>query len=97
MTSNSKNIGVNVEQCVSNNCHQNCNKPECEMCTPCLSSSSVNSMHRAYREHVRRGGFKRIFPSKTHYNDEFISKTTPKNKISAKWFKAKCDENSDWC
>ena len=97
MTSNTKNIGVKVAQCIDNNCHKNCNKTECKLCTPCLGASSINNMHQAYREHVRRGGFKRIFPSKDHFSDDYISKLTPKNQDSVKWFKAKCEENSEWC
>ena len=54
-------------------------------------------MTQAYREHIRRGGFKRIFPSKAHFNEKFLPKLTEKNQISVKWFEAKCKESIDWC
>ena len=97
MTSNSKNIAVNPGLCIENNCADNCKKPECKLCTPCLGEADIIEMHRAYREHVRRGGFKRIFPSKVHFNDNFIAKMSPKNQLFTKWFKAKCEEKDTWC
>ena len=97
MFSNSKNIAVNTRICVSNDCDKNCGKPECELCTPCLGSEDIDNMHRAYREHVRRGGFKRIFPTENHFGEDFVSKMTPRNQILIKWFKAKCAQEEEWC
>ena len=97
MLSSSKNIAVQASICVANDCTRNCNKTHCELCIPCLSSANLNSLHKAYRENVRRGNFKRIFPSKVHFSEDFISKMSLENQISTKWFKAKCEENSDWC
>ena len=97
MFSHSKNIAVNPGACVDNNCQQNCDKTECELCLPCLNEADLNGMLQAYREHVKRGGFKRIFPSRKHFADSDITLATSRNKISMKWFKAKCEENNDWC
>lgn len=97
MFAHSKNVGVNPGLCVDNNCDKNCNKPECELCLPCLSEADLNDMLTAYREQLRRGGFKRIFPGKTHFNQDYIAKATPKNQKSLKWFREKCFENNEWC
>ena len=97
MLSNSKNIAVNPENCVDNDCVRNCGKPECNICLTCIDSESVSEFHRAFREHKRIGGFKRIFPSRDHFNEEFINRLTRNNQISVKWFKEKCQENNEWC
>lgn len=97
MLSNSKNVAVNPSTCVDNNCFENCNKHECELCTPCVSEENLQNMFRAYREHVRRGDFKRIFPSQNHFDDDFTERLSVNNKISVEWFKAKCENNREWC
>lgn len=97
MASNSKNIGVNPGICMDNRCDQRCNETLCELCTPCMDETIMNSLHQAFREHVRRGGYKRIFPSKPHFNEDFIAKLSTKNQIATKWFKVKCEYNRFWC
>lgn len=98
MLSNSKNIAVNPGACDENNCSETCDKPECSLCLTCLSEKDIFNLQLAFREKTRQGGFKRIFPSKVHFDDdELIKKLTPNNQISVKWFKEKCRENSDWC
>lgn len=97
MFSTLKNIGVKPGVCVDHDCDRNCNLPECELCSPCLAQADLDAMRRAYRENTRRGGFKRLFPSKTYYDDDFISTVSPRNQISLKWFKEKCQEANEWC
>ena len=98
MLSNSKNIAVNPSACVDNNCSENCEKPECILCMTCLSEKDVFNLNRAFKEKTHQGGFKRIFPSKVHFDDDdLIKKLSPNNQISVKWFKEKCKEDIEWC
>lgn len=92
-----KNIAVQPWMCLEHNCQHNCHHAECELCPNCLSEGNLKSLYRAYREQMRRGGFRRIFPSLQHFENDFVSKMTPKNKISAKWFDAKCENDLQWC
>lgn len=97
MLSNSKNIAVDPTACVDNNCADNCAHPECELCSTCLSEQNLRHLHQAYREHKRRGGFKRLFPSVQHFNNSFTDEMTKNNRIAAKWFTEKCQKEDDWC
>lgn len=97
MVSNSKNIAVYPNACLKNNCYQNCVKKICELCTTCAGEENLQNIHRAFREHARRGEFKRIFPTERYFDDEFMSKLSPKNQLAAKWFHAKCQQKKDWC
>lgn len=94
MISNPSDIAVNLEVCVENICQLNCNKPECELCLNCLNTEELADLHEAYREHSRRGGFKRVFPTKAHPTDDSL---TPKSDLVAKWFAAKCKIDENWC
>lgn len=95
MISNIGNIAVNIDS--SNDCQKDCAQSECQLCPNCINDETVRMLHESYREHLRRGEFKRIFPSVHHYSDDFISRLSTKNQISAKWFREKCKERSDWC
>lgn len=91
------NIAVEPEVCLANNCYQNCLQQECQLCTNCMSNSDISNIHRAFREHSLRGGFKRIFPSVNHFTAEFMQNFTINNQISVRWFESKCRESSEWC
>lgn len=95
MLSNLKNIVVNATFCVEN-CGKSCSDLNCELCVPCLSDENQQNLHRAYREHGNRGGFKRIFPAQKQFNEGSIE-TTANNRVSLKWFEAKCHEDPEWC
>jgi tubulin monoglycylase TTLL15 len=97
MLVNSKNLAVNVDICVKNNCIGNCSKKICKVCLNCIEEENMPDLHRAFNEHTRRGDYKRIFPSKTYFDDSFIATMTPKNEITMRWLKAKCAEDEDWC
>ncbi|CRK91752.1 CLUMA_CG005386, isoform A [Clunio marinus] len=98
MTSNSRNIAVNIKTCENNNCRSNFGLKECELCLTYLSEENILYMHQASREHYRRGGFTRLLPSK-RYNEKFLNSTkiSENNKISFNWFKMKCKEDVSWC
>lgn len=93
MMSHLENIAVNPEACVENFCHENCHLVLCELCSTCLGETNLQNLHEAHLEHKRRGGFKRIFP-RTHFS---FTDLTPNNKVSSKWFAAKCFMDPDWC
>lgn len=95
MMSDAKNIVVEAKTCIENECNKSCNKTECQLCVTCLSSMDFLNLQRAHREHERRGGFKRIFPTKSSLHH--VSKMTPRNQIQMKWFDAKCQEDESWC
>jgi tubulin monoglycylase TTLL15 len=97
MLSNSKNIAVNPRTCVDNNCEENCDDPKCELCLTCLSDENLQNLKRAYREHINREGFRRIFPSEAECNDYSEVELTENNRISMKWFEAKCLEDEEFC
>lgn len=97
MISNLPNIAINLEQCFMNNCERNCQITECELCATCWDDDDMRNLFEAHREHSRRGGFKRVFPSKTHFDENFIHKLSKENKISTRWFAAKCREDPEWC
>lgn len=94
MVSNPSNIAVNLKICIQNNCQEDCFKPECELCLNCLKAENLADLHESHREHSRRGGFKRVFPSKNH---PMAEKLSPKSEIVAKWFAAKCRIDESWC
>ena len=95
MLSAHKDIAVNPEDC--KNCLDSCKQSFCELCLPCLSNETAQSFHQSYREHQRRGEMKRLFPSEVYAEESFIMKLSDANKLATKWFKAKCDEDYDWC
>lgn len=97
MISNLRNIAVDIQKCVGHDCENNCSHPDCQLCTPCVDNENLNNMHRAYREHIRRGGFKRLFPAEGYFDDDFIKSLSYNNQISLKWFKSKCESNNEWC
>lgn len=94
MVSNPSDIAVNLESCIKNNCLENCDRPECELCMNCLYADQLQELHEAYREQTRCGGFKRVFPSKNHPKAEKIS---AKSQFLSKWFEAKCKIDDKWC
>lgn len=62
MISSDKNLVVDVEKCVRNNCDINCKSVECELCNTCLSGKEYKILERTYREHVNKMDMKRVFP-----------------------------------
>lgn len=62
MMSADKNLVVDVENCVRNNCDINCKSVECELCNTCLSGREYTILERTYREHVNKMDMKRVFP-----------------------------------
>lgn len=96
--SNLANIAVDPETCFYHRCDEDCYNVECQACSSCIGKDDADNMHRAYQEHNRQDGFKRLFPSESYYyNDALISRMTSRNQVSVKWFEAKCREDEDWC
>lgn len=95
MISSTKDIAVNPDVCIT--CLDSCDKNECELCLPCLSNETTSSLHQSYREHYRQGEFKRLFPTEKYAEPKLLQKLSQRNKLSIKWFQAKCQEDSDWC
>lgn len=93
-------VVVNTNSCFNFPCNESCSSLECELCLSCLTQvpGAMNHLHRSYREHTRCGGnMERIFPSKKHY-DSLVNQLSPANRLSTKWFQAKCDaEGGEWC
>lgn len=95
MFSASKNIAVNPDNCI--NCIDSCEHVSCELCVPCLSNETIQNFHQYYREHQRRGEMKRLFPTEIYAEENFLKKLGVANKLTVKWFNAKCDDDYDWC
>lgn len=100
MLASVSNIAVNPSDC--HDCSQpdgevDCSNETCNLCLPCLSNETVNNCLKSYREHEKKGGMQKIFP-KAVYNKAKIIKTLSKETVVlVKWFKAKCDEDPEWC
>jgi hypothetical protein len=97
MISNPRDIAVNLEICVDDYCKRNCNEKKCRICFNCLNEEDLQDFHEAYREHGKRGGFKRVFPTENYMNEDFIENLTARSIITAQWFEAKCRNDRDWC
>lgn len=95
MFSAPKDIAVNAEDCYS--CIDSCDNVLCELCLPCMSGNLTKSFHQAYREHQARGNMKRIFPNENSVQEKFVKLFRDKDKLSVKWFEAKCENDFDWC
>ena len=55
-------------------------------------------MRDAYREHIKRGNYQRVFPASPHFeNSELIENLTKNNKNLLNWFKAQCKNDKNWC
>ena len=96
--SNFKNLATNLDECVELKCAENCNKIECKVCLPCANVFLRFQMQESYREHSRRGNFKRVFPTKAHFNDsQLVNFLGENNQVMTKWFEAQCRDNENWC
>lgn len=95
MFSAPKDITVNPEDC--KNCENTCTVLSCQLCMSCISNETLQSVHQSYREHQRKGEMKRLFPSELYAEESYVKKLSDANKLSMKWFKAKCDDDYEWC
>lgn len=97
MISNSRNIAVNIEECARNDCKNIPTLEECELCLTSLSKENITYFHQAAREHDRSGGFIRLLPSERYKSEYFANIVSENNRISLKWFIAKCEIDKSWC
>ncbi|CAB3364005.1 Hypothetical predicted protein [Cloeon dipterum] len=95
-----RNIMTTPEVCV--NC-DDCSKPECQLCAPCLKEDFVADIKKAYKEHMNRFRCRRIFPprmtqaeAKLGIPQEYAELST-KNILQYRWFQAKCLMDDIWC
>lgn len=93
MLSAKKNIAVNAEICSQTPCTESCGPTVCHLCVPCLSHDDLYDLQMAYREHMRIGDNKRIFPV-TNGHAESLS---PKNQMMTRWYEARCKLDMSWC
>ncbi|XP_070504284.1 probable tubulin polyglutamylase ttll-15 isoform X2 [Chironomus tepperi] len=102
MLSQSKDIVTNPQSCLDYPCNvsSSCSSSKCEMCLQCLNQvpDVLNHLHRSYREHMQCGHMKRIFPAYNNYHDgNIVNQLSSVNRLSLKWFQAKCETDSAWC
>lgn len=58
----------------------------------------IYNIKEANREFKYQGGFQRVFPLSSHYNnDKIYEKSTDKNKVMMRWYNAMCKKNARWC
>lgn len=70
----------------------------CALCQPCMTPEINYQFSESFREHQNSANFRRVFPSKNHFNDEkLIKKMTKNNQIQTRWFKGKCEDDERWC
>jgi len=100
-----KELSVFEELCVSDECHMNCQKPDCKICYFCLSEPDKLHLRRAIFEEYSRWNFKRLLPS-THDEDLDLQSRNPdhqphqeidSNYIHVQWFRGKCYSNARFC
>jgi len=98
MVANKKNIAVDIQSCLKYECHRSCEHAKCKLCLPCINEENIFQMREAFREHLYKKNFRRLFPAEIFYfDDEIVEKMTEKNQIALKWFEAKCWEDDRWC
>lgn len=97
MISSKKEISVLPEICSSSPCKDDCSTFACDLCVKCMHEDKLFNAHRAYREHIRRGEMKRVFPTTKHYEDEYLKTLSPPNHFMARWYREKCKEDESWC
>ncbi|XP_070501647.1 probable tubulin polyglutamylase ttll-15 [Chironomus tepperi] len=98
MVANRKNIAVDVESCLKDECYKSCEHPSCKLCSPCVKAENRYQMREAFREHLYEGNLRRLFPSKIFYEDKELYDTlTENNQFSVDWYRAKCLEDEKWC
>ena len=97
MVSSRHNVAVKPETCSNNPCRDNCSSFACDLCVQCMHEDKLFNVHRAYREHIRRGEMKRVFPTTIHYGDEYIKTLSPQNSFMTRWYREKCKEDESWC
>lgn len=106
MVSSNKNIAVNAQVCGQIPCIESCAPLICQLCRPCLSDDDIQDLHEAYREHIRKGDTKRIYPkpilqladlNTSNGKMENIDLLSPKNKMMIQWFAEKCKLDTTWC
>lgn len=93
IVSDEKDVIVPTADCL-NDCE--CTRVECIMCSECTKEYQ-SEMQQSFREHMRRGRMKRIFPTQKHYDEKLISHVSPSNQFAIKWFKEKCKLDAEWC
>jgi hypothetical protein len=95
---NHKNIAAGIDVCEKHDCHRDCTYHKCKICLSCASAYNKYQMREAFREHTYENNFKRLFPTRYHFDDdELIESMTENNKVSIAWFKAQCINNKKWC
>ena len=94
------NIAVNpsdCHDCLQPNGEVDCSKETCNLCLPCLSNLTVIHCLQSYREHIRKSGMKRIFPTEIYDKAKVMRTFNEETTTLVKWFKAKCREDPEWC
>lgn len=79
-----KNVLVYPEICSSEQC-STCMAPQCQLCLPCLTNETLNTLKEAYKEHTNKHDCKRVFPPSMvsyQYRVYIVVFTKYKEKIS---------------
>ncbi|XP_070505858.1 probable tubulin polyglutamylase ttll-15 isoform X2 [Chironomus tepperi] len=93
--SSPQNIAIDAQAC--SECDDKCEAESCYLCLPCMSTDEREYLQKFYREHNRRGEFKRIFPSAASVNNENLATFSEKTQRLAVWLSGKCEMDYEWC
>ncbi|XP_050677697.1 probable tubulin polyglutamylase ttll-15 isoform X2 [Leptidea sinapis] len=100
MLSAQKNIAVYSDEC-STICRESCHALLiCELCKPCLTNKMKRALLSAYREHLHRADFARLFPRNIKPNSRVDNGSINLNKINKLqhyWYQGKCNSDITWC
>ncbi|CAO1317561.1 unnamed protein product [Diamesa hyperborea] len=97
MISSRANVAVKPLTCSNNPCRDHCSSFACDLCVHCMHEDKLFNVHRAYREHIRRGEMKRLFPTTKHFSNEYLQTLTPPNFFMGRWYREKCMQDDSWC
>ncbi|XP_046402789.1 probable tubulin polyglutamylase ttll-15 [Ischnura elegans] len=95
-----KNLAVEANSCSKKIC-SNCIAPQCLLCKPCLTTSTVEILKSAYLEHENRLSTRRIFPPPLNAKDRKarvdLEHLSPENQLMYYWFEGMCRKDVTWC
>ncbi|KAJ3636823.1 hypothetical protein MTP99_000332 [Tenebrio molitor] len=95
-----KNLATYPKECNSVMCKSSCMSPVCQLCRPCLSGDTVEYLREAYKEHLNRGDYKRIFPpglGGLQVEGVSLEEYSAENQLQYRWFLGKCQLDGTWC
>uniref|UniRef100_A0A7I5EC14 Tubulin polyglutamylase TTLL4 n=1 Tax=Haemonchus contortus TaxID=6289 RepID=A0A7I5EC14_HAECO len=84
-------IYVPLTDCIEGSCME-CNKPICQLCAQCMSSTMFSTLKQTCLEHVNRRSMKML-----QMNYDKQNPPPMEDNLLQIWRTAKCEVNTSWC